>query len=492
MPGSFGLKLLNREPPRTPPLLRPTLLVKRRTKIVCTLGPAVDSEERIKALIEAGMNVARLNCSHGDWETRRRWIEWIRKHSHNVGPVGILADLQGPKFRLGIVPDDRMEVRAGDIISVGPTALIPIHQTEILSRMGVHDRLLLGDGDVELKLVAQVGDDFTARAISGGVIKTKQGVTLVGKVFHTPCLTPKDVEDARMALSYGVDFLALSYVHNPDDVRQLRELVSDHPEVKLCAKIETRDAVRNIEEILAVSDLVMVARGDMGLQMEIEDVPLAQKKIIRAAQKASKPVITATQMLESMTVAPRPTRAEATDVANAILDGTDAVMLSGETAAGAYPIEAVEYMAKIARKAETMFDHEVWLQGIVGKVHEETTAVAFACAQLSALLRPDAIVTTSASGQTARLVSRFRPKSPILCATWNTNTYHQLSVIWGVVGLMMPVPDTTDHQISDAIDHFVQAKRLKLGDNVVITAGVPAGKPGYTNLIMLQKVGDQG
>jgi pyruvate kinase len=466
--------------------------MKRRTKIVCTLGPAVDSEERIKALIEAGMNVARLNCSHGDWDTRKRWIEWIRRYSRSIGPVGILADLQGPKFRLGVVPEDRMEVHAGDLFSVGPSAVVPIHQAEILSKMGVGDRLLLGDGDVELKLVAQDGENFTARAISGGIIKTKQGVTLVGKVFHTPCLTPKDLEDARIALELGVDFLALSYVHNPEDVRQLRQLIGVDSEVKLCAKIETRDAVRNIDEILAVSDLVMVARGDMGLQMEIEDVPLAQKRIIQAAKRACKPVITATQMLESMTVAPRPTRAEATDVANAILDGTDAVMLSGETAAGAYPIEAVEYMSKIARKAETMFDHEGWLEGFGGKVQEETVAVAYACAQLSALLRPEAIVTTSASGQTARLVSRFRPKSPILCATWNRHTYHQLSVMWGVDGLMMDTPNTTDRQISDAIDHFVHAKRLKLGDNVVITAGVPAGKPGNTNLIMLQKVGHQG
>jgi len=466
--------------------------MKRRTKIVCTLGPAVDSEERIKSLIEAGMNVARLNCSHGDWETRARWIEWIRKHSPAIGPIGILADLQGPKFRLGKIPEDRMEVHAKDLLQVGPTALVPIQQPEILARMEVGDRLLLGDGDVELKLVAEDGENFTARAISGGIIKTKQGVTLVGKVFHTPCLTPKDLEDARQALALGVDFLALSYVHDPNDVVQLRELVSDHPQVKLCAKIETRDAVRNIDAILEVSDLVMVARGDMGLQMEIEDVPIAQKRIIRAALKACKPVITATQMLESMVVAPRPTRAEATDVANAILDGTDAVMLSGETAAGAYPIEAVEYMAKIARKTESVFDHDSWLSDFEGKFSEDTIAVAFACAQLASRLHPDAILTTTTSGQTARLVSRFRPKAPILCATWSPETYRQVSVMWGVRAALIPEPTTTDRQIADAIAHFVQAKRLKLGDNVIVTAGVPAGKPGNTNLIMIQRVGSQG
>lgn len=467
--------------------------MKRRTKIVCTLGPAVDSEEKIVALIEAGMNVARLNCSHGDWATREKWIGWIRKHSPRLGPVGILADLQGPKFRLGMIPEDRMEVHPGDTFLVGPTAGVPITQTEILNEMAVGNRLLLGDGDVELKLVAQVGDDFQVRAISGGVIRSRQGVTLVGKVFRTSCLTPKDLGDAREAVRLGVDFLALSYVHDPSDMVALRDLIGEEgADIKLCAKIETRDAVKNIDDIFKVADLAMVARGDMGLQMDIEDVPLAQKRIIRAAHKAGKPVITATQMLESMTVAPRPTRAEATDVANAILDGTDAVMLSGETANGSYPIEAVEYMARIARKAETAFDHAQWLKQFDGRIHEDTIAVAFACAQLAALLDPDAILTTTTSGQTARLVSRFRPDTPILCATWNEKTYRQLSVCWGVEGLFMPIPSSTDRQISDAIDLFVQAKCLKLGDNVVVTAGVPAGTPGNTNLIMIRKVGDQG
>lgn len=467
--------------------------MKRCTKIVCTIGPAVDSVEQIKALIAAGMNVARLNCSHGDWATREKWIGWIRKYSPKLAPIGILADLQGPKFRLGKIPEDRIEIHPQDTFLVGPTAVIPIHQTEILNEMSVGNRLLLGDGDVELKIIAQEGENFQVRAISGGVIKTKQGVTLVGKVFRTPCITPKDVEDAREAVRLGVDFLALSYVHDPSDMLALRDLVGEGgAEIKLCAKIETRDAVRNIDDILKVADLVMVARGDMGLQMDLEEVPLAQKRIIRAAHKAGKPVITATQMLESMTVAPRPTRAEATDVANAILDGTDAVMLSGETASGAYPIAAVEYMSRIARKAETALDHDAWIRQFEGKIKEDTVAVAFACAQLAALLEPDAILTTTTSGQTARLVSQFRPSATILSATWNEKTYRQLSVVWGIEALFTSAPSSTDDQIESAIDLFVQAKRLKLGDNVIVTAGVPAGTPGNTNLIMIRKVGDQG
>lgn len=465
----------------------------RRTKIVCTLGPAVNSESKIRALIRAGMNVARINCSHGDWETRKQWIRWIRKHSPILAPIGILADLQGPKFRLGVIEGGELEIRAGKTVQIGPSAVVPVTQPQILDKMKVGDRLLLGDGDVELKLVSQQGENFTARAISGGRVKTKQGVTLVGKVFKTSCITPKDIEDAREAAALEVDFVALSYVHGASDIEELRELLAPlNPHIKLCAKIETRDAVNNIAALARVSDVIMVARGDMGLQMDIEDVPLAQKRIIRAAQDAGKPVITATQMLESMTRAPRPTRAEATDVANAILDGTDAVMLSGETASGDYPLEAVRYMARIAKKAESMFDNEHWMEDhVIGKA-DETLAVSCAVADLAAVLHPKAILTTTTSGQTARLVSKFRPRSPILCATWSVYTYRQLSIVWGVESLFMPLPSTTDEQIHNAIERFVQVKRLKAGDNVVVSAGVPAGRPGNTNLIMIQKVEPQG
>lgn len=462
--------------------------MSRRTKIVCTLGPAVDSEEQIKALIEAGMNVARLNCSHGDWDTKRRWMEWIRKHSPDVAPVGILADLQGPKFRLGVLEGDQKELHAGQTVTTGPTGELPIHQPEILAAMAPGGRLLLGDGDVEIRLKSRRGEDFEAVAISGGTVKTKQGVTLVGKVFHTSCITPKDMIDLKEACAAGVDFLALSYVHRCTDIHELRELVEAHRKgIRLCAKIETRDAVKNIAEIVEASDLVMVARGDMGLQMDIEDVPLAQKRIIKAARRASKPVITATQMLESMTHAPRPTRAEATDVANAILDGTDAVMLSGETASGMYPIEAVRYMARIAEKAESSFDNTELLETVTRS--DESEAISHAVAQIAAMINAKAIITTTTSGQTARLVSRYRPKAPILCATWNSFTHCQMSVVWGVEALHMALPQSTDEQIENAINAFVARKRLKVGDTVIVSAGVPAGTPGNTNLIMVRKAG---
>lgn len=460
----------------------------RRTKIVCTLGPAVDSEDKIRALIEAGMNVARLNCSHGDWETRLRWIGWVRLYSADVGPVGVLVDLQGPKFRLGELPSGELMLKAGEAVTVGPGAQLPVSQPEILAAMAPNARLLLGDGDVEVKIKDKLGDVFVGTAISGGRVKTRQGITLVGKVFDTPCITPKDEADIEAACRAEADFIALSYVHREQDLLDLRKRVeARRPGIRLCAKIETREAVKDIHDIARAADLLMVARGDMGLQMDIEDVPLAQKRIIRAGIKASKPVITATQMLESMTRAPRPTRAEATDVANAILDGTDAVMLSGETAAGDYPIEAVRYMARIAEKAESAFDRSDWFSDL--DASDETEAIAQAVAQIAAQIRPKAIVTTTTSGQTARLISKFRPRVPILCATWEELTERQMSVVWGVDAAHIDLPVDTDAQMENAIDAFLKAKRLKVGDTVIVSAGVPAGTPGNTNLIMVRKAG---
>lgn len=467
--------------------------MKRRTKIVCTLGPAVNSRVQIHSLIDAGMNVARLNCSHGDWDMMRQWIDWIRELSPEVGPVAIMADLQGPKFRIGDLPSAGLALQSGQIVEVGPSpsAAIRISQPEILKAMDAGDRLLLGDGDVELKLGAKEGDDFSARVLTAGTVKSKQGVTLVGKVFEVPCLTEKDRTDLEQAVKAGADIIALSYVRSAKDIELLRAEVDKYdPRIRLCAKIETREALKEIGEIIKVSDVVMVARGDMGLQMEIEDVPPAQKHIIHRCQIAGKPVITATQMLESMVHNARPTRAEATDVANAILDGTDAVMLSGETAAGAYPIEAVRYMSRIAEKAEPLYDHVRCLRGFADHVTQADTteAVAYAVAHLEVITKPRAILTTSTSGQTPRLVSKYRPKSPIWCATWDEKTYHQMAVVWGVEAVRIPVLQSADEITEAVISVFLKKKQLKVGDVVIITAGVPVGQAGTTNLILTETV----
>lgn len=468
--------------------------MRRRTKIVCTIGPAVDSKRAIARLIQAGMNVARLNCSHGDWATREKWIGWIRELSPEMGPVGILVDLQGPKFRIGSVANNLIELRPGQRVTIADSddGNIPLHQAEILCELRPGDRVLLGDGNVELRIRSGDKGRFEAIAVTGGAVRSKQGITVVGKVFSTPSLTDKDRQDLERACELDIDFLALSYVNTADDIRQLRtEVERRGKSVRLCAKVETKAAIRNLESILAEADLAMVARGDLGLQMNLEDLPMAQKDMIRRCNQLGKPVITATQMLESMMEAPRPTRAEVADIANAILDGTDAVMLSGETAAGMYPIESVRRMASIATKAEAMIDHEGVLNrqssGDAGRM-DATHAIALAVARLAQSTRPRAILTTSTSGQTPRLVSKFRPRAPILSASWRESTHRQMSVVWGVESIFVPFPRNTDEIVQNAMEGFVRLKRLRKDDKVVVTSGVPAGTPGCTNLILFETV----
>jgi pyruvate kinase len=468
--------------------------MKRRTKIVCTLGPAVDSKEKIKALISAGMNVARLNCSHGDWDVKEKWIKWIREISHDISPVAILADLQGPKFRIGELPGDEIHLSPGQIVTLGNGEVdIPIHQAEILKAMCVGARLLMGDGEIELKITAEHQGHFSARTLNGGQLRTRKGITLVNKVFDTPALTHKDVEDARRAISLGVDYLALSYVKHAADVRELRRIVDRlDSRVAICAKIETREAIKDLDNILKTVDVVMVARGDMGLQMDLEEVPLMQKKIIDQCSAAGKPVITATQMLESMINNPRPTRAEATDVANAVLDGTDALMLSAETAAGDYPIESVKTMVRIAERTEPFFNQDALEQKLKdhNRKHPQSQAdaIAQAVAQLASHIRPAAIITTTTSGQTPKLVSKFRSKTPIYCAAYSEIVQRQLAIVWGVESLLIPKSESTDETIQQAIDVFLRKKLLNCGDTVIITAGVPVGVPGNTNMILTQEV----
>lgn len=465
--------------------------MSRHAKIVCTLGPAVDSREKVEALMAAGMNVARINCSHGDWVTRAKWVSWIRQACGSVAPVAILVDLQGPKFRIGELRGGVLELRAGETVTVGRDrgCAISIPRPEIVAAMAPGGRLLLGDGNVELKIVSQAGDCFEARAVSGGSVKSRQGVTLVGKSFDVPVLTQQDVKDVVEAAKLGVDFVALSYVRSAADLVELRRLLDKHdPEIRMCAKVETRDAVREIGEIAKVTDLVMVARGDLGLQMDIEDVPMAQKKVVAVCATLGRPVIVATQMLESMLNSPRPTRAEASDVANAILDGADAVMLSGETAAGQYPIEAAKTMARLVEKAEGHFDHEARLSRNQLQV-ESTEAVAHAAVSLAGALRAKAVVTTTTSGLTPRLVSKFRPKMPILCAAWNERVRAQMAAVWGVEAILVDKPASTDDGVERAIQAFMKCRRLKVGDTVVITAGTPPGTAGGTNLVLVRTVG---
>jgi pyruvate kinase len=396
-------------------------------------------------------------------------------------------------MRIGSVRENGLSLHPGQRLTVGLSAQndVPITQREILAELKKGDRLLLGDGNVELLVRAQRGRDFEAVAVTGGTIRSRQGITLAGKSFHVEAFTKQDRSDLEEACRLGADFIAISYVHTPEELQRVRKaLQKQNSKARLCAKIETCAALKNIDAILRESDFAMVARGDLGLQMNLEDVPHAQKEIIRKCNALGKPVITATQMLESMIAAPRPTRAEVADVANAILDGTDAVMLSGETATGAFPTQCVETMARIAAKAESILDHEAILaretMQAAGKV-SPAFAIAHAVARLAESIAPKAILTTSTSGQTACLVSKYRPRTPILCATWNQETCRQLSVVWGVDAIHMPLPKSTDEIVKKAMEGFVRHKRLKTGDSVIVTAGVPPG-PGKTNLILHEVV----
>lgn len=464
-------------------------LSRRKTKIVCTLGPAVDSVLALRALMEAGMNVARFNCSHGSWATKKEWARWIRLMNPICGPVAVLVDLQGPKIRLDSLPENELMLAQGSLVKVGlgKNVDVPISHKGILAVLRPGERVLIGDGHVELRITQGEGGRFQARVVAGGTIRSKQGVTVVNRTIDELAITEKDREDLEHAMEIDADFIALSYCRRPEDVLELRSILQRNKKnAHIIPKIETREAVQNIEKILAVSDGIMIARGDLGLQVELEEVPLIQKRLIRAAREAGKPVITATQMLESMIDFPRPTRAEVADVANAILDGTDAVMLSAETAIGKYPTQAVRTMASIAEYTEPEIDREAIFRELTrsrSKI-DSTEAVAAAVAQLVASVSPRAVVTSSSSGQTPRLVSRFRLKPHVLCTTWNPKTQNQLAIVYGVEAVFMPLPLDTEAVIINSIQAFRQARRLKRGDSVVITAGVPPGKPGSTNLIL--------
>lgn len=459
----------------------------RQTKIVCTLGPAVESQKLIAQLIKEGMNLARLNCSHGDWATKRDFIEWIKVESSDLAPIGIMADLQGPKTRLGILESNEITFKTGQTTSIGlENVELPVGSPELVHSMKKGDRILLGDGQCELKLTAGEGERFEAKVTAGGTVKTKQGVTIVGRSFNIPALTTKDLSDITEAIAAGCDYLALSYVRSAADMRELREIVDRiDPSVKLVAKIETREALKDIDAIIKLSDVIMVARGDLGLQMEIEDVPAAQKRIIARCNLAATPVITATQMLESMITTSRPTRAEASDVANAILDGTDAIMLSGETASGQYPMEAVRTMANIAAVTEDQVQVSF---GPENKTGIATDVVAESAVKIARGIKAKAILTTSASGKTPCMVSKYRPLQPIFVACWSERVQRQLSVVRGVHSLLVDPPLNTDDAIRTTVNAFLRRKLITIGDQVVVTAGVPVGQPGNTNLIQVLEV----
>jgi pyruvate kinase len=472
----------------------------RKTKIVCTIGPASESVEKLTQLIEAGMNVARLNFSHGDFDEHGARIQNIREAAGKLGKtVAILLDTKGPEIRTQTLENGVAELKAGEELIVSMTEIIGNEKKISVSYPGlIHDvhvgsRILLDDGLIELEVTGVAKDELHTKILNSGTLKNKKGVNVPNVSVKLPGITDKDAKDIEFGIQQGVDFIAASFVRRATDVLEIRDILERHNagDIQIIPKIENQEGVDNIDEILAVSDGLMVARGDLGVEIPAEEVPLVQKMLIKKCNELGKPVITATQMLDSMQRNPRPTRAEASDVANAIFDGTDAIMLSGETAAGTYPVEAVLTMHKIASRAESSLDYRNILSL---RSKESKTTITDAISQsvsFTALnLEANAVITATEKGQTARSISKYRPKAPIIAVTSNEDVCRKLSLVWGVTPVKGEKAKTTDEMFQTAIDSALKAGFVQHGNLVVITAGVPVGESGSTNLMKVHVIGD--
>jgi pyruvate kinase len=471
----------------------------RRTKIVATIGPASETPERLAELAEAGLNVARLNFSHGTHAWHGERIRLIRALEQERGrPLAILQDLCGPKVRVGDLPPEGLELKQGEacILTARPGAgdtgvvTIPLPVPQLLAALKPGDQLFLDDGRMEIVVEARKGEDLRCVVVSGGKLTSRKGVTARRVAFEMTSFTERDRKDLSFGLQQGVDWIAVSYVRQPEDVEAVRAVISAAgAPARIIAKIEKWEAVERLDEILAVADALMVARGDLGVELPLHEVPVIQKEIVRRANQAGKPVITATQMLESMIQNPRPTRAEVSDVANAILDGSDAVMLSGETAAGAYPVAAVQVMDEVARHTEIAFDFAARLAAALTRgAVSITDAISEGACQIAADLGATAIIASTTSGQTARLISRNRPRAPILGATARQETWRQLALSWGVYPLLCAPTTNTDDMLAEATARALGAGLVQRGDVVVISSGMSHGVPGSTNLIKVQRL----
>jgi pyruvate kinase len=466
----------------------------RRTKIVATLGPASSSPEIIRQLITAGMDVARLNFSHGTHEEHARNIANVRAISAELDtPVTILQDLQGPKIRVANLPGGEMVLRPGTIVSILPAAdfrnqegAIPIDYPDLADHARPGMRVLLRDGALELEVVAIKGRELRCRVIEGGVLKNRQGVNFPGLTLPLPSLTEKDKRDVEFGLTHNVDWISLSFVRSAADVPALMEFLRANDRSKsVMAKIEKPEAIENLEEILQQVNGVMVARGDLGVEVRPEKVPMLQKHIIERCNRKGLPVITATQMLESMIHEPQPTRAEASDVANAIIDGTDAVMLSGESAIGAFPVRAVEMMARIAGEVESGTEPKVYPASEPTDSH----ALSEAATAIARLINPKAIAVLTTSGHTARLLAAERSKTPLFALTTSADVYHSLNLFWGIKPLLIKgTPASFAGLVQQAQSTLLARNIVAPGDKILVIGGVPAGQPRGSNFIKIHVV----
>jgi len=472
----------------------------RKTKIVCTIGPASESPDMLKKLIAAGMNVARLNFSHGDHNEHGNRIRNLRQACRELNAnVAIMLDTKGPEIRTGklktepvLLEQDKHVVLTTEEI-LGDAERFSVTYADLPKDVQIGSTILLDDGLIGLEVLDIFGNEIKCRIVNGGYLKSKKGVNLPGVKTSLPGITDKDKEDIIFGIEQGIDFIAASFVRKAADVLEIRELLEQHgaSHIQIIAKIENQEGVENLDEILEVADGLMVARGDLGVEIPAEEVPLVQKTMIRKCNLAGKPVITATQMLDSMQNNPRPTRAEASDVANAIFDGTDAIMLSGETAAGKYPVESVITMSRIAERAEASLDHrELFNRQCRAQQTTITEAISQGVAISALDLEAKAIVTATESGYTARMVSKYRPKAPILAVTPIEHVMRRLCLVWGAVPVKGTVANTTDEMFEIAVESSMGTGMVGPGDLIIITAGVPVGRSGTTNLIKVHQIGE--
>lgn len=469
----------------------------RRTKIVCTIGPASESEEKLRELMLAGMNVARFNFSHGTHEEQKQKLEAVRKVRQELGlPVTTMLDTKGPEIRLRDFEGGRAELMAGEQFVLtteeilGTAKRATISYKNLKNDISAGTAILIDDGLIQLRVEEIQGEEIVCRVENGGFVSNHKGVNVPGAVLSMPYISEVDLQDILFGIEMGYECIAASFARCKEDIMELRGILDAHgSDMKIIAKIENMQGIQNLEEILAVSDGVMVARGDMGVEVPLEEVPVVQKRMIKLANEMGKFTITATQMLDSMIKNPRPTRAEATDIANAIYDGSTAVMLSGETAAGKYPVEAVKTMARIAEAAEKELDFVELHHRQNGRQKKDiTTAIAHATCQTAMDLEAAAIITVTMSGYTAQAIARFKPEAPIIGCTIHERVCNQLNLLWGVKPLLIGKENTTEGLFENAVNAAKKAGYVKSGDIVVITAGVPVGIAGTTNMIHVIEV----
>ena len=468
----------------------------RRAKIVCTLGPAVESIEKITELIDAGMNMARLNLSHGSHDEHQKRLDLVRAAAKKANKaVAILVDLQGPKIRLGKFSSGPHELSRGDTFTIttddiaGTKDKVSTNYKGLPGDCKAGDAIMIDDGKVSVQVVQVKGNDVITKVIQPGMVSNNKGINLPGVAVSLPALSEKDIADLRWGLKAGVDFIALSFVRNAADIKDIHKIMDEvGVKVPVIAKIEKPQAVENLQEIVDAFDGIMVARGDLGVELPIEDVPMVQKRCITMARESAKPVIVATQMLDSMMSNSQPTRAEATDCANAVLDGADALMLSGETSVGDFPIDAVKVMARIIERTE-----EVALDQIPPLKHSPATkagAITKAATEVGLTVGAKYLVAFTQSGDSARRMSRLRSPIPMLALTPEIGTYNRLALSWGVESLLTASVNHTDEMVMQVDTILIESKRVKIGDLVLIVAGSPPGIPGSINAMRVHKIGD--